>query len=136
VLSGAPGGAVDRDTGTARIGVRGTDGRLYEMTRTAGGAGGSFGGPGPAICSAPSYATRSGDGEAFTLAYVNAEGGTEVVNAGVVRSVGGILQGSAALTLTGSTGFALFGRGLNGELWTFDARTGAGAWRSLGGQIV
>ena len=48
---------------------------------------------------------------------------------------GGILQGSPALTTPGGSGFAVLGRGLNNDLWVYDARRSPAAWRDLGGQL-
>ena len=133
-LTSAPGAAVDPDTGVARIGVRGTDGRIWEMTRRADGTGSGWASTGIAICSAPAYAARSGDGESFTTAYVLADGSTEVLDGGAITNIGGNVQGSVALQRT-SGGYAVFGRGQSGSLWTFDARSGGGSWRDLGGLI-
>ncbi len=134
VLTSAPGAAVDPDTGVARIGVRGADGRIWEMTRRADGSNSGWTGTGIPTCSAPSYAATSGDGEAFTTAYVGADGSTEVLDRQTPTNIGGVVIGGVALQRTVG-GFAVFGKGINGSLWVYDARTGAGAWRDLGGLI-
>ncbi len=134
-LTSAPGAAIDPDTGRAVVGVRGTDGRLWQAAGTGPGAFGGFVGPGIGLCSAPTYVTRAGDGDKATVVMVTADHSGEVVADGSVLAVGGYVQGSIAAVAAGS-GYLLFGRGQNNELWAIDTRGVAGSWRSLGGQLI
>ncbi len=135
-LTSAPAVAMDPDTGRTVIGVRGTDGRLWEAAGTPSAPFAGFTGPGLGVCSSPSHVTRAGDGQRSTLVMVNADRAGEVVVDGAVASAGGAVKGSIAAVDGAGGGYLLFGRGLNNELWTFDTRGVPGSWRSLGGQIL
>jgi glucose/arabinose dehydrogenase len=136
VLSGAPGAAVDPDTHTGRVGVRGLDGGLYELSMTAGGHFSPFTATGVPICSAPAYSARRGDGvESFSWASSDASGEPARVSGSTVTQLGGTLLGSPAMAYTGGSGYVVLGRGGDSALWVFDARTGPGGWRSLGGLL-
>ncbi len=134
-VSGSPSAAVDRDTGVAKVGVRGNTGELTELTLRADGGATGFTTTGIPVCNAPGYATRTGDGERFRWASTDADGAPALVDGSVVNRFGGTLTGPAALTTPGVSGFAVLGRGTDGALWIHDARSGVGGWRSLGGVI-
>lgn len=133
-LSAAPGAAVDPDTGVGRVGVRGDDGRIFTMPVDRTGPTGGYVASGVVTCSAVAYATRSGDGSGFAVGYVGYEGRSSVFD-GSAHLLGGTLTGSLALVTPGQQGYAVLGRGVDRGLWIYDARSGSGGWRSLGGTL-
>lgn len=135
LLSAAPGAAVDKDTGAGQVGVRGLDGRMFTLAVSAAGAAGPFTEAGFVSCSAVSYSARTGDGKAFPFAGVGRSGRVELQDGSLITPDGAVL-GSVALVTPGTAGFAFVGRGLDGSLWLYDARSGLGTWSNLGGQII
>ena len=136
LLLGSPTAAVDRDTGVAHVGVRGMDGQLWQMSLRAADTTAPYSPTASYLPNAPGYATRAGDGERFYWGTTDVNGAPALVNGSSVTQLGGTLLGAAALVTPGATGYVVFGCGLDGALWAFDARSGSGQWRSLGGQII
>lgn len=126
-----PGAVVDRDSGRATVGVRGGNGRLFELRFGVGGLG-SYAFVGSALCSAPAYAARVGDGDLRLLAV--REGDSSPSVGGI--SVGGQITSAPAVVMdpTGS-GISAFARGLDNALWVYRGPRAAGAWSSLGGVL-
>lgn len=91
--------------------MRGLNGELYERTLRADGSSTGFVSTGIAICSAPAYGARSGDGVGFSLAVTDFDGGAALTGGASTSYPGGILQGSPALTLPGTSGFAVLAGG-------------------------
>ncbi len=133
-LSSAPAATGGSDP---RVGVRGTNGYLYQMHFNAAGrptTGFTLAGYG--ICSAPGL---SGSSPWQSIAYVRSNGSTDVRMNGITYPLGGVVLGSVAL-VAGSTplGFAALGRGTTRNLYIFDARKGVpgAGWRNLGGTLL
>ena len=133
-LSGAPAATGGTDP---RVGLRGTNGYLYQMHFNAAGrptAGFVFAGYG--ICSAPGLA---GSSPFQSIAYVRSNLTTDVRQNGITYPLGGGVLGAVAL-IPGTTpfGFAAFGRGGSKNLFMFDARKGVvgAGWRNLGGILL
>ena len=133
-LSGAPG--VLSGTRTL-VGVRGTDGFLYQIgVDSLGRRRTVFTSTGFAVCSPPAYTSSGGNP---ILGYLRANTSADVVVDGSATSLRGQITGSIAL-VPGRTagGFAAFARGIHGPLYFYDAQNGLPgvAWRSLGGQLA
>jgi hypothetical protein len=130
-LSSSPTAAGGTDP---RVGVRGTNGYLYQMHINAGGRPATgFVSAGYGICSAPGLA---GSSPLQSVAYVRSDRTTDVRMNGIAYPLGGIVLGSVAmLPGTSPLGFAAFGRGSNSNLYMFDARNGVvgAGWKNLGG---
>ena len=134
-LTSAPGAAIDPDTGRAVVGVRGTDGRLWQAAGTGPGAFGGFVGPGIGLCSAPTYVTRAGDGDKATVVMVTADHSGEVsrrwLRAGSRRVRAGLDRRRCCRQRVSPV-----------RPWSERRVVGhrhrgvAGSWRSLGGQII
>lgn len=133
-LSGAPGVL---SGSRPLVGVRGTDGMLYQIgVDSLGRRSTVFTSTGFAVCSPPAYTSSGGRP---ILGYLRANTSADIVIDGTPRSLRGQITGSIAL-VPGRTagGFAAFVRGINGPLYFYDAQDGlpGTTWRSLGGQLA
>ncbi len=117
-----------------RVGVRGTNGYLYQMHIDAGGHPTTgFVSAGYGICSAPGLA---GSPPWQSVSYVRSDRATDVRMNGITYPLGGAVLGSVAMLVgTSPLGFAAFGRGTTSNLYMFDARRGVvgAGWKNLGG---
>ena len=130
LLTSGPGAVVVPDSKQAIVGVRGTDGNLYELQLDSAGRGGYLA-VGTPVSSAPAYAARSGGGNR-TLAFRSKDGCPSVGG----TPIGGSITSAPALVLdrTGS-GVSAFARGTDNALWAYRGVPGAGSWSSLGGLL-
>ena len=117
-----------------RVGVRGTNGYLYQMHINASGRPArGFVSAGYGICSAPGLA---GSSPLQSVSYVRSDRSTDVRMNGITYPLGGAVLGSVAMLAgTSPLGFAAFGRGTTSNLYMFDARSGVigAGWKNLGG---
>lgn len=133
-LSGAPGVL---SGSRPLVGVRGTDGMLYQIgVDSLGRRRTLFDSAGFAVCSPPAYTSSGGNP---ILGYLRANTSADVVVNGTPTSLGGQITGAIAL-VPGRTagGFVAFARGIHGPLYFYDAQDGLPGvtWRSLGGQLA
>lgn len=109
VLASAPGGALDPDSGRAVLGVRGSNGALYERIMTAGGPATAWTQRADVPWSSPAYAAAADGREAFTVVYLLRDGavrvrdsaGTRLLNGYLIGGPGALMYGRA-LTVAGA----------------------------------
>lgn len=133
VLTSAPGAAYDAESGRIIVGVRGLDGRLYELTYDSGTVSlPTFGSADFPLCSAPAYADYVFNGVTVWV-YVTYTGSVERANSNP-NSTPDLLGGTLRNSVFAGNGESFYlGKGTDAALWAYD--TSVNRWRSLGGVL-
>ncbi len=130
VLASAPGGALDPDSGRAVLGVRGSNGALYERIMTAGGPATAWTQRADVPWSSPAYAAAADGREAFTVVYLLRDGAVRVRDSAGTRLLNGYLIGGPGALMSGRA-LTVAGRGLDDALW----RHNGSGWQRVGGLL-